>query len=96
MQSVFRADLKSRAAAARPIRIHEPRGGADEGEPFDLEAFLYELDEAMATGRNEDQVIEIWDGYDVEAALTDDEDALQRAFNLRHARLAGFSTINAG
>lgn len=67
-----------------------------DGEAFDLDAFLTELDAAMATGRDEDQIIEIWDGFDVEATLTGDEDALQRAFDLRAARLVAFSTVNAG
>lgn len=67
-----------------------------DGEAFDLEAFLSELGTAMATGKDEDQIIEIWDGFDVEATLTGDDDALQRAFDIRAARLASFSTINAG
>jgi phage recombination protein Bet len=67
-----------------------------DGEAFDLEAFLTELGTAMATGRDEDQVIEIWDGFDVEATLTEDEAALQRAFDMRAARIVSFSTINAG
>jgi len=67
-----------------------------DGEAFDLEAFLAELDAAMATGKDEDQIIEIWDGFDVEATLCEDEAALQRAFDMRAARLAKFSTINAG
>lgn len=68
----------------------------DEREPFDLAAFLSELDEAMATGSTEDQVIEIWDGFDVEATLCENEDALQRAFDLRNARLVKFSPVGAG
>lgn len=67
-----------------------------DANPFDLEAFLSELVAAMATGKTEDQVIEIWDGFDVEATLTDDEDALQRAFDLRAERLAVLHPINAG
>ncbi|MGU3399264.1 recombinase RecT [Brucellaceae bacterium D45D] len=59
-----------------------------ETEEFNLEAFLTELDDAMATGKTEDAISEIWDGYDVEATLTDDEDALQRAFDLRKHRVA--------
>lgn len=56
--------------------------------PFDLEAFLSELDDAMATGKTHDEVVEIWDGFDVEATLTDDEAALQRAFDLRKPHIA--------
>jgi len=67
-----------------------------DANPFDLEAFLSELVAAMATGKTEDQVIEIWDGFDAEATLTDDETALQRAFDLRAERLAVLNPINAG
>ena len=67
-----------------------------DSEPFDLEGFLTELDEAMATGKDGDQIVEIWDGFDVEATLCEDEDALKRAFDLRASRLAAFSTLNGG
>lgn len=67
-----------------------------EGEAFDLEAFLSELNDALATGKNSDQVFEIWDGFDVEATLTGDEAALQRAFDLRAARLVKFNPVNGG
>lgn len=67
-----------------------------DANPFDLEAFLSELVAAMATGKTEDQVIEIWDGFDVEPTLCENEDALQRAFDLRAARLASLHPVNAG
>lgn len=57
------------------------------GVHFDLESFLGELEEVLAGADSEETVIEVWDSFDVEATLTDDEDALQRAFNLRNARL---------
>lgn len=59
-----------------------------DGMPFDLEKFLVEIDEAMGTGKTEDEITEIWDGFDVEAVLTEDEDALQRAFDLRKKQIA--------
>jgi hypothetical protein len=59
-----------------------------DGEAFDLDAFLAELDDAMATGKTHDEVIEIWDGFDVEATLTDDEAAMQRAFDIRKPHIA--------
>ncbi|MCO5072056.1 MAG: phage recombination protein Bet [Rhizobiaceae bacterium] len=68
----------------------------DDGEAFDLEAFLAELSDALATSKDADQVFEIWDGFDVEATLTGDEEALQRAFNLRAARLVQFNPVNGG
>lgn len=67
-----------------------------DGEVFDLEAFLTEIDEAMATAKDPDQVIEIWDGFDVESTLTGEEDALQRAFDLRAARLVKLNPMNGG
>lgn len=59
-----------------------------DGEVFDLDAFLTELDVSMASGKTHDEVIEIWDGYDVEATLTDDDAGLQRAFDLRKPHIA--------
>lgn len=59
-----------------------------DGEPFDLDAFLTELNDALATGPTEDVIMEIWDGYDVEATLTDDQNALQRAFDIRKTQIA--------
>lgn len=59
-----------------------------DGEPFDLDAFLSELDVSMAAGKTHDEVIQIWDDYDVEATLTGDDDAMQRAFDLRKPHIA--------
>lgn len=85
------------AQIAAPPPVEEAEiSPADEREPFDLESFLSELDEAMATGKDADQVIEIWDGFDVEATLCGDETALQRAFDMRSARMLRFSTVGAG
>lgn len=79
----------------------DPDPAEDDGEDaggdlFEVEPFLKELDDAMATGKDHDEIIEIWDGFDVEATLTDDEDTLQRAFDMRAARLASLHPINAG
>lgn len=57
------------------------------GVHFDLEAFLGELEEVLAGADSEEIVDEVWDSFDVEATLTGDEDALQRAFDLKNARL---------
>ena len=59
-----------------------------DGEPFDIEAFLSELDDSMATASTEEAVIEVWDGYDVEATLCENEETLQRAFDLRKKQVA--------
>jgi len=54
---------------------------------FDPEAFLVELEEVLAGANDAVTVEEVWDSFDVEATLTSDEAALQRAFDLKHARL---------
>lgn len=59
-----------------------------DGEPFDLDAFLSELDVSLSAGKTHDEVIQIWDDYDVEATLTGDDDAMQRAFDLRKPHIA--------
>ena len=59
-----------------------------DGEPFDLDAFLSELDVSMSAGKTHDEVIQIWDDYDVEATLTGDDEAMQRAFDLRKPHIA--------
>lgn len=55
--------------------------------PFDAEAFLANLYVALEGGKTEDAVMEAWDELDVEATLTDDEEALQKAFDMRKDRL---------
>lgn len=56
-------------------------------EPFDAEAFLVNLYAALQGGKTEEAVMEAWDELDVEATLTSDEDALQKAFDIRKDRL---------
>jgi phage recombination protein Bet len=56
-----------------------------DGEPFDIGAFLTELDESLATAKTDEQLLDVWDGFDVEATLTGDDDGLQRAFDLRRS-----------
>lgn len=65
-------------------------------EPLNVAEFLTDLVAAMSTGKTEEDVIEIWDGFDVEATLTDNEEALQRAFDLRADRLVALNPISAG
>lgn len=78
-------------------RVEEaPVKSVEDAETFDLEAFLSELDAAMATGKDEGEIITIWDDFDVEASLTGDEEALQRAFDLRADRIVKASPLNAG
>lgn len=60
-------------------------------EPFDTEAFLGELSESLATADTEEVAMEVWDQFDVEATLTNDEAALQRAFDARKARIESIS-----
>lgn len=61
---------------------------APEPEPtFDAEVFLADLFVSLSTGETEEAVMELWDEHDVEATLTNDEDALQKAFDIRKDRL---------
>lgn len=60
-------------------------------EPFDVEAFLTELIANLATADTEEVAMEVWDQFDVEASLTNDEAALQRAFDVRKARIAALA-----
>lgn len=69
-------------AASPPAEVIDEEPVID-GEPFDLEAFLSELDVSMTAGKTEEEILDVWDGYDVEATLTGNEDALQHAFDLR-------------
>lgn len=75
-----------------------PQGAADKAQPdepaesvtgvhFDLESFLGELEDVLAGADSEETVIEVWDSFDVEATLTNDEGALGRAIKLRNDRL---------
>lgn len=57
------------------------------GEFVDAEAFLAELDETLAGADTTLLIEEVWDSFDVEATLTGDEAALQRAFDMKNARL---------
>ncbi|WP_235920627.1 recombinase family protein [Brucella tritici] len=78
----------SPAITASKEEVIEEAEIVNDGEAFDLEAFLSKVDEAMATGKTEEQIVEIWDDFDVEATLTEDEEALQRAFDLRKHQIA--------
>lgn len=55
--------------------------------PFDAEAFLANLYVSLEAAKTEEAVMELWDEHDVEATLTDDEDVLQKAFDIRKDRL---------
>lgn len=57
------------------------------GEFFDAEAFLTELEATLATANSEDTLIEVWDQFDVESTLTNDDAAMQRAFDMKATRL---------
>lgn len=72
---------------APPPPDEEPKEDATDIEPFDLEAFLSKITDELAVGQDEDTVLEIWDALDVEATLTNDEAAMQRAFDIRKSRI---------
>lgn len=56
-------------------------------EPLDTATFLADLLVSLSTAKTEDQLFELWDENDVEATLTDHEQALQDAFDMRAERL---------
>lgn len=61
------------------------------GEYFDPEGFLTELEETLATADSEAVLAEVWDQFDVESTLTNDDAAMQRAFDMKAARLKAIS-----
>lgn len=70
-----------------------PAGDPDavDAEIFDPEAFLTDLSDNLDTADSEAVVEEVWDSFDVEATLTHDDALLQRAFDLKRARLEALS-----
>lgn len=69
---------------AAPVTAPEVEDATDvEAEPLNVDKFLDDLDAAMLAATDDAMLIEVWDSYDVEAALTHDDAALQRAFDLR-------------
>lgn len=72
-----------------PEAASEPEDATDiEPEaPIDTEAFLADLLVSLSTATSEDHLFELWDENDVEATLTDHDDALQSAFDMRAERL---------
>ncbi len=68
-----------------PIIDEQPE--AVTGENQTTEEFLTELEANLATGNSEEVVMEIWDQFDVESTLTGDDAGLQKAFDMRKARI---------
>lgn len=54
---------------------------------LDTEAFISEIVENLSLAETSETVQEIWDDLDVDATLTNDEDALDRALKVKEARL---------
>lgn len=88
-QEVYEAEAQPVIAPPPPDVPTEAEDATDieVSEPFDAEAFLSNLYVALQGGKTEDAVMEAWDELDVEATLTGDEDALQKAFDIRKDRL---------
>jgi len=68
-------------------RRDEDAVDAEISPALDAEGFLSNLFVSLSTATSEEQVMELWDENDVEATLTNDEHALQRAFDVRKDRL---------
>lgn len=69
-----------------PPKASEPDDEAG-GEQQTPEEFLTELEANLATGDSEEVVMEIWDQFDVESTLTGNDAVLQKAFDMRKARI---------
>lgn len=67
-------------APAEPV---EDATDIEPSGPFDPVEFLTTLLVSLSTATTEEQLLELWDENDVEATLTDHEDALQSAFDMR-------------
>ena len=73
-----------------PEATNEPEEAIDiePDAPFDPAAFLSNLFVSLSTAKSEDELYELWDENDVEATLTEHEQALQDAFDMRKDALA--------
>ncbi len=88
-QEVYEAEAQPVIAPPPPEEPAEAEEATDidVAEPFDAETFLANLYVALQGGKTEEAVMEAWDELDVEATLTGDEEALQKAFDIRKDRL---------
>ena len=86
-QEVYEAEAQPVIAPPPPSDEVEDATDIEPESTFDAEAFLADLFVSLATGETEEAVMELWDEHDVEATLTNDEDALQKAFDIRKDRL---------
>lgn len=62
-------------------------------QPFDPETYLAKLEDDLSVADSEETVAEVWDDHDVESTLTGDEDFLQRAFDLKNAKLNALELV---
>jgi len=76
------------AAIAAPVEEHI------DVTPFDVAAFLDRLDTGLQAANSEETIEEVWDAEAVEANLTDEE-SLQRAFDMKKARLTAITKAAA-
>lgn len=77
------AVVPERQIAPPPPPVAEP----EEAEPLDTDAFLANLFDALAVADSEEIVTEVWDANDVERTLSEHEDKLQDAFNMKRDRI---------
>jgi hypothetical protein len=62
-----------------------------EPKSFDAEGFLANLFVALGEVEDEDRLEEVWDEWDVESTLSGNQDAMQRAFDMKKDRLEAIS-----
>lgn len=68
---------------AAPPPVVEEATDIEPNDPLDTEAFLANLLVSLSTAKDEEELLALWDENDVEATLTDHEQALQDAFDMR-------------
>lgn len=81
--------------ATAPVEPVDDATDIEPEAPFDTDAFLANLFVSLSTASTEEQLYELWDENDVEATLTDHEQALQDAFDMRSVRLAELVSAEA-
>lgn len=89
------------AAEAKPVEEEQVAETAaatteDDASEFDFGQFFSELEEALQSAKSEDELLEIWDGFDVEATFTNDADTIEICLQIRDRIALKFNPMMAG
>jgi len=79
--------LTGEVVAPPPPPAIAPPPRATEPKPFDAEGFLANLYVALGEAEDEEAIELKWDEWDVESTLSNDQDAMQRAFDMKKDRM---------